>query len=478
VRSAWRAVILAASVTWGTCLFAAPYEATVYTTDGQTIAGTLADRSFAIQTPYGTLNVPTEDITAVYPGFATTEGTRRRIAGLIDRLTTAKKDEAVHDLIDMGRVAVPQLQAAAASSDKKLADQAKVVLKTLWPTDAKVARDGSGILGTKRMELRGTLSFASIQLEGDYGRKTLQRGSIRLIQFGEGKVQPATDPPDYPPAKGGNNPDFQMEMKDVLLVGPLDAVNVLFTTDYGRLTIPVKDIISIKLGDPDEVVTRTQTLVGKLTTTTLELKSKVGTFKVDRDKVQLVKAVLTGEAAPVVPPPVNVEKWIDLFNGKDLTGWKEWGNGGRGVEKGAMRLVGDSGLTYENSADVQRVVIAAEVKINELGGAGTGIKLAVRDSTTGTYFVHFDGKNGGIFLWDNVAKQPILLKAFQADAPVGKPFHMQFAGLDSSLIVYINDDPVAEAKLDPAKALPAGKVSVGVWNCDAEFRDVKMKVVP
>jgi hypothetical protein len=377
----------------------------------------------------------------------------------------------------MGRMVVPQLQAAA-SSDKKLAAEAKLVLKTVWPTEAKVPRDGLGILCTKNMNVRGNLPFVKIQLEGDSGKKTLLKPAIRLIQFGAGKTQPAMEPPDYPPPKSGNIPDFELAMNENRLVGTLDAVNVSVATAYGALSIPVKEIIFIKLGDPDEVVTRTQTLFGKLSTTTLELKSKVGSFRIDRDKVQMVRAVLTGDVTAPPAPEVKPEQWASLFNGRDLTGWKEWGNGGRTVENGAIRLIGDSGLTYQNSADVQRVVIAAEVKINQLNGPGTGMKLAVRDSTTGTYFVHFDGKNGGIFLWDNQAKQPISLKAFQADVPAGKPFHLQFAVLDTSLIAYINDGLVAEVKIDPAKALPAGKVSIGVWNCDAEFRDIRMKIIP
>ena len=469
-------LVLAAFASGGTSLLGATTRATVYTTDGQTLEGLLRDAHFTIQTPYGTLNVPTEEITAVYPGFPTTDVTRKRIAALIDRLGTPNKDEAARELIDMGRAIVPQLQAVL--SDKKLGAQAKVVLKTAWPTEAKAPRDGSGILCTGKMELRGNLPFASVQLEGNFGKKTLPRASIRLIQFGEGKTQPAVDPPDYPPPKTGNIPDVELAMNENRLVGTLDAVHVSVATAYGPLSIPVKELISIKLGDPDEIVTRSQTFLGKLSTTTLGVKSKLGTFKIDRDKVQMVRAVLTGDVPPPPGAEVKTEQWADLYNGKDLAGWFQWGNGGRGVENGGIRLVGDSGLTYQNSADAKRVVLAAEVKINTLNGAGTGIKLAVRDGTEGTYFVHYDGKNGGIFLWDNVAKQPILLKAFQADAPVGKPFHVQFAVLDNSLIAYINDGLAAEVKLDPAKALPAGKVSVGVWNCDAEFRDIRMKIVP
>lgn len=479
MRKAFRTFVLGALALWGTPLFGAPRQATVYTVDGQKLNGAISETSFSIHTPYGTLDVPTDDITALYPGFATGDASRKRMAGLIDRLTTANKDASVRDLIAMGRIAVPQLQAAAASSDKKLANEAKAVLKKIWPTEAKVPSDGSGILCTKTMDLRGNLTFLSVRVEGSFGKKTLLKASIRLIQFGAAKAQPAMDPPDYPPAKGGNTPELELVMNDSSrLIGTADALNLDVTTDYGQLAVPLKDIISIRLGDPDEIVTRTMTLFGKLSTTTLEVKSKVGNFKVDRDKVQLVKAVLEEAGTAVAQEgPIKLDQWTDIFDGKGLTGWSEWGGGSRKVEGGTIHLSGDSGLTYQNMDDVKRVIIAAEVKINNLTGPGAGVKLTVRESPEGTYFIHFDGKNGALFLWDTKTKQSTTLKPFQVDLPAGKPCRIQFAVLDTMLIAYINENLAAEAKIDPAKALPSGKVSIGVWNCDANFHDVRVKTL-
>ena len=45
------------------------------------------------------------------------------------------------------------------------------------------------------------------------------------------------------------------------------------------------------------------------------------------------------------PPPENKD-WIQLFNGKDLTGWKQVGSGGHSVENGLITSHGGMGLLY------------------------------------------------------------------------------------------------------------------------------------
>ena len=40
------------------------------------------------------------------------------------------------------------------------------------------------------------------------------------------------------------------------------------------------------------------------------------------------------------------DKWQQLFNGKDLTGWKHVGPGGDTVEDGLIRTHGGMGLLY------------------------------------------------------------------------------------------------------------------------------------
>lgn len=475
--------ILAASLVLlsGTAVRAADRRATVYTIDGQKLVATISNESFGIRTDYGTLNVPTDDILAIYPGFRVGESTRKRIVTMIARLTTANKDAAVRDLTYIGRIAVPHLQAAAESDDKQLAKEAKAILKKIWPSGASVPRDGSGILRTRDMELRGTLTFLRVTLRGSFGRKVLLKAGIRLIRFSRGKVQPATDTPQFPPAKDPKEPAFEFLMKDnSRIIGTVDAYSVDVETPYGRLTVPVKQLVSVKLGDPDQFVTRAMSFLGKLSTTTLNIKSKVGTFRLDRDKVRVAKAVLDESATPVTTATttgVLPNQWSEIFNRKDLTGWSRWGSGSKKVEDETIHLAGDAGLTYQDAGDVSNVIVAAEVRINKQTGQGAGVKLTLRDGPEGTYYIHFDGKNGAIFKWDNKTKQSISLKNFQAEMPDGNWHRIQFGILGSLMLAYVNGKSAADVRVDPNTALPPGKVSIGTWNCDANFRDIRVKIL-
>ncbi len=460
-------------------LCAAGHPATVHTVDGQRLVGNVMDDAFAVRTSYGTVTVPAQDIAAVYPGVLLGDATRKRIDQTIQKLTGANKDQAARDLTAMGRITVPQLQAAAEGSDKKLAKEASAVLKGIWPSGARVPSDGGGILLTRTMEFRGTLTFSTLRVEGAFGKKTLLPLAVRLVQFRGGRVQPAGDPPVYPPPKSPKAPEFDLTMNDSSrIVGTLDVFSLDVETPYGKLAVPVRDVISIRLGDPDEIITRDMTFQGKLATAALTVQSKIGAFRLDRDKVLLVKTVLDETGTAAVPVgEVKLNQWTDLFNGKDLSNWSGWGSGTRKVEDEAIRLTGDSGLGYQPPQDVKNCIVAAQVKINSLTGPGGGVKITVRDGEEGTYYVNFNGKNGVIAKWDNKSKTSVTLKNFQAD-PAPDGWHsVQFGIVETMMLAYINGKSVCEITVDPKDQLPAGRICIGTWNCDASFRQVQLKML-
>jgi len=459
------------------------HKCTVYTVDNQKLKATISDEDFGIRTPYGVLKVPTTDIKAMYPGFRVAESSRKRIRSFITKLGGPRGDAAVRSLVEMGRITVPQLQRAAQSKDKATAKRAKQALKVLWPTGAKVPSNGSAVLLTKDMELRGTMTWLSVKLEGEFGRKSLRKSGIQLIQFTTGKAQPASEAPKYPPLKEGRYPQLELVLGDnTRIIGTLDTSSVVIDTEYGTLTVPVKKLISVTLGDPDRIITRDIIFTGKLATTTLEVKSKVGTFKIDRDKVQVVKALLAEGATPVadtdddtVPP----NQWTAIFNEKDLDGWSRWGKDGKGVqvENKTIRMTGDAGITYHKLDDVHHVIVAAQIKVEKSLGQGGGVKLILRDTTAGQYYIHFQGRQGMIARWDNKTKTSQVLKQFQADRPKDGWHRIQFGMLGSMMLAYINGRPVGEVKINPKQQLPPGRIGLGVWRTDARFRDVRIKVL-
>jgi hypothetical protein len=117
------------------------------------------------------------------------------------------------------------------------------------------------------------------------------------------------------------------------------------------------------------------------------------------------------------------------------------------------------------------------VRINRTTGGGAGVKLTVRDGADGTYYIHYTGKDGAIFKWDNKTKQSTSLATFQAENPAGEWHYVQFGIIDTLMLAYVNGKQVVEAKIDPKDMLPAGKVTIGVWNCDANFRDIRIKML-
>jgi hypothetical protein len=68
----------------------------------------------------------------------------------------------------------------------------------------------------------------------------------------------------------------------------------------------------------------------------------------------IVLLLLTAGALAAAPAD---EKWKQLFNGHDLTGWKHVGPGGLRVENGLLRTYGGMGLTYWADGAVSNSVI-------------------------------------------------------------------------------------------------------------------------
>ena len=462
-----------------TGLLHAERQGTVYMTDGTKIAGVVKDDSFGMRTDYGTLKIPVEHVEAMYPGFRAGTSTHKRIDDYISRLAQSDVN-AIRQLKRTRRLGVPQLQEAAKSDDKAVAKNARDILKEIWPTGAKVPSDGRAILRTPDMEFRGTLTFQYLSIQGGVGRKKLNKSGVRLVQFASGKAQPVSHPPVFAPNKGGRTPEFELIMHDGSRIrGTIDAYSVDVQTRYGKLRVPTKDIISVKLGDPDEFVTRRMSFTGKLSTTTIEMKSRIGRLKLDRDKVTDITAVLdkTGTTVVTADEGVKPNQWVQIFDGKTDKGWRKWGSGQAKLENGELHLSGDAGMTYSRMSDSSSVILAALIKLNRTQGQGGGVKICVCDGNAGSYFVHFTGSGGQLFKWDNKTKKSVTLSAFQSPPARDGGYALQLYRSGPKVLAYVNGKEVANVNLPKPHQLPGGKVSIGVWNADASFKDIRVKVL-
>ena len=78
--------------------------------------------------------------------------------------------------------------------------------------------------------------------------------------------------------------------------------------------------------------------------------------------------VLFAAAAVLAIPgysQTNGKSWQQLFNGKDLTGWKHVGPGGDSVEDGLIRTHGGMGLLYWTGGKVSNCVIRVVYKMRD-----------------------------------------------------------------------------------------------------------------
>src|SRR5712691_5529197 len=64
-------------------------------------------------------------------------------------------------------------------------------------------------------------------------------------------------------------------------------------------------------------------------------------------------------------PPAQTEEWKQLFNGKDLTGWKHVGPGQMTVGDGLIRTHGGMGLLYWTGGKLGNCVIRVVFKMHD-----------------------------------------------------------------------------------------------------------------
>jgi len=92
-------------------------------------------------------------------------------------------------------------------------------------------------------------------------------------------------------------------------------------------------------------------------------------------RVSLLFAIL---ALSALPGAAQTEEWKQLFNGKDLTGWKHVGPGSMVVEDGLIRTQGGMGLLYWTGGKVGDCVIRVVFKMRDKNdNSGVFIRIPI-----------------------------------------------------------------------------------------------------
>jgi hypothetical protein len=115
----------------------------------------------------------------------------------------------------------------------------------------------------------------------------------------------------------------------------------------------------------------------------------------------LVAAACVAAALPVVgdekkDSPEPGKGWVQLFNGKDLTGWKVYprGTGNWKVKDGAIVGSGNASHLFSERGDYKNFHARAQVKINDKGNSGFYVRTKFGEGFPRGYEVQINATHG------------------------------------------------------------------------------------
>ena len=79
----------------------------------------------------------------------------------------------------------------------------------------------------------------------------------------------------------------------------------------------------------------------------------------------LRRSILLLAVLAVIALPARSQEWKQIFNGKDLTGWKQVGPGHFEVENGMLKPIGGMGLLYYTGGKIKNSVIRVVFKVTK-----------------------------------------------------------------------------------------------------------------
>ena len=234
-----------------------------------------------------------------------------------------------------------------------------------------------------------------------------------------------------------------------------------------------------------------------------ELASELGftarTFTIKRGEKVALKAWLT--------PPVAqsggqspAEKWLPLFNGKDLTGWKTHPDapGNWRVEDGAIVGRGATSFLFTESADYADFHLRVEARINATGDAGVWFRLPFeivaapdditrRSPTEGyeaqigvrsNYAVHTGSLNA--VKDPGVQQSPLIQKSELMPHRPDEWFVLEIIARGSQLQTRVNGQVAAEYQEERYR-FTRGHIALQTWGRNityVQFRKIEIKVLP
>jgi hypothetical protein len=169
--------------------------------DGSIVRMTLLQENLEVQTKYGKLTIPMQDVRRIEFGLHVPADVNKQITQSIKRLASdvyKERDLASKDLVQVGHFAYPSLQRASRSSDQEVAYRAVSVLKQISdrvPPELLKLRD-EDVVTTTEFTVIGKITSPTLKANsphfGDVSLKLSELRTMHLRQHG-GKLELIVD---------------------------------------------------------------------------------------------------------------------------------------------------------------------------------------------------------------------------------------------------------------------------------------------
>ncbi|MCI0641679.1 MAG: DUF1080 domain-containing protein [Gemmataceae bacterium] len=177
---------------------------------------------------------------------------------------------------------------------------------------------------------------------------------------------------------------------------------------------------------------------------------------------------------------LGADGWIQLFNGKDLTGWKINPRypAGWGVENGVLISHGGTGMLFSERDDFGDFHLRAEVNINAEGDSGIFFRADYAKHAQRSYEAmpsHLAPylKDAALVRWVNGGK--VVGPVRSSIYPVDQWFTIEIIARGSHLMVKIDEKPIVDV-VDSEPILVPGHIAVQQWTRETRVRFRKIEI--
>ena len=194
------------------------------------------------------------------------------------------------------------------------------------------------------------------------------------------------------------------------------------------------------------------------------------------------------------PAGAQSDQWVQLFNGKDLTGWEQVGKGNFVVENGMLKTVEGMGLLWYTNRKIEHSVVRVVFKLTH-DGDDSGVFIRIPEKPTEPWMPVNRGYEVEIGNWpDDYSCTGVLYSLTKAMARPSKPtgewntMEIALDGPHTVVLVnrvkvtdYVEGQPVPPKKHDyePDRGPRPDRGYIGLQNHSAEssvyFREVAVK---